>query len=90
MASHGRKEANQLAGEVIPFHNEKSKVKEVDGMIPHDQKIMAPLFNLVCDLRNCFTTYLTIFGRSMIPIAHWSVQAQQYPLSSARPLSSST
>jgi nucleoside-diphosphate-sugar epimerase len=49
MASHGRKEANQLAGEVIPFHNEKSKVKEVDGMIPHDQKIMAPLFNLVDD-----------------------------------------
>ena len=48
MASRCRKEANQLAGEVIPFHNEKSKVKEIDGMVPHDQTIIAPLFNLVC------------------------------------------
>jgi len=50
MASRCRKEANQLAGEFIPFHNEKSKVKEVDGMTPHDQKVIAPLFNLVCGL----------------------------------------
>jgi len=50
MASRCRKEANQLAGELIPFHNEKSKVKEVDGMTPHDQKVIAPLFNLVCSL----------------------------------------
>ena len=47
IASHGRKEANQLAGEVIHFHNEKSKVKEVEGTRPHDEKVVAPLFNLV-------------------------------------------
>jgi hypothetical protein len=50
MASRGRKEANQLAGEVIHFHNEKSKVNEVDGMTSHDQKVIAPFFNLVCGL----------------------------------------
>jgi len=49
MASQGRKAADALAGEVIPFHNDKSKVKEVEGMPPHDQKLVAPLFNLVDD-----------------------------------------
>ncbi len=47
MAPLGRKEANQQAGEVIHFRNEKGKVKEVEGMRPHDEKIVAPLFNLV-------------------------------------------
>ena len=47
MASTGRKEADVLAGEQIIFHNEKSKVQEVDGMISVDKKVVAPLFNLV-------------------------------------------
>lgn len=47
MAPQGRKAADALAGEIIPFHNEKSKVKDVEGMPPHDRKLVAPLFNLV-------------------------------------------
>ena len=47
MASLGREEANTLAGEEIPFHNDKSKVSEVPGMPTHDQKVIVPLFNLV-------------------------------------------
>lgn len=91
MASNGRKEANQLAGEVIPFRNEKSKVKSVEGMAPHDQKVIAPLFNLVCDiLKLLFPVDLMIFGRSMIRIALWSVQGRLFPLSLELPLSSST
>ncbi|KAF8797845.1 hypothetical protein BYT27DRAFT_7265004 [Phlegmacium glaucopus] len=49
MASEGRKTANQIAGQAIIFHNDKSKVKEVDGMLPPDAKPIAPLFNLVDD-----------------------------------------
>ena len=47
MASLGREEADTLAGEEIPFHNDKSKVSEVPGMPTHDQKVIVPLFNLV-------------------------------------------
>lgn len=47
MAPLGRKAADSLAGEEIIFHNDKSKVKEVEGMPPHNQKVVAPLFNLV-------------------------------------------
>lgn len=47
MAREGRKAADTLAGEEIIFRNDKSKVKEVTGMVPHDQKVIAPLFNLV-------------------------------------------
>lgn len=47
MAPLGRKQADALAGEEIIFHNSKSKVKEVEGMQPHDAKLVAPLFNLV-------------------------------------------
>ncbi|KAH0584080.1 hypothetical protein H2248_009653 [Termitomyces sp. 'cryptogamus'] len=43
----GRTEANVLAGEEILFHNDKKKVREVEGMPPHDQKLIAPLFNLL-------------------------------------------
>jgi hypothetical protein len=49
MASLGRKEADSLAGESIIFRNEKSKVSQVEGMPPHDKKLVAPLFNLVDD-----------------------------------------
>jgi hypothetical protein len=47
MASQGRKQADIVAGEQIIFHNDKSKVSEVEGMPPHDKKLIAPLFNLV-------------------------------------------
>ncbi|KAF8969877.1 hypothetical protein BDZ97DRAFT_1725584 [Flammula alnicola] len=47
IAGHGRKAADELAGVPIPFHNEKTKVKEVEGMRPHDEKPVAPVFNLV-------------------------------------------
>jgi hypothetical protein len=47
MASLGRKEATSLAGEEILFHNDKGKVADVPGMPPHDEKLIAPLFNLV-------------------------------------------
>lgn len=47
MAPLGRKTADTEAGEEIFFHNDKKKVKEVEGMPPHDQKLVAPLFNLV-------------------------------------------
>ncbi|KAJ3515965.1 hypothetical protein NLJ89_g1421 [Agrocybe chaxingu] len=52
MESHGRKAADDLAGEAILFHNEKSKVKEVEGMVPHEEKPVAPLFNLVDDAKS--------------------------------------
>ncbi|TFK67905.1 NAD(P)-binding protein [Pluteus cervinus] len=45
----GRSAANAAAGEVIPFHNDKNKVKEVEGMPAHNEKLVAPLFNLVDD-----------------------------------------
>ncbi|KIM49305.1 hypothetical protein M413DRAFT_438490 [Hebeloma cylindrosporum] len=49
VANHGRKKADELAGVPIPFHNDKTKVKEVEGMLPHDEKPVAPIFNLVDD-----------------------------------------
>ncbi|KAJ7632229.1 hypothetical protein FB45DRAFT_911856 [Roridomyces roridus] len=47
MAPLGRKAADSLAGEIILFHNDKSKVGGVDGMPPADKKLVAPMFNLV-------------------------------------------
>jgi hypothetical protein len=47
MAREGRQSANRVAGQVILFHNDKSKVKDVDGMIPPHEKPVAPVFNLV-------------------------------------------
>ncbi|KAF9470242.1 NAD(P)-binding protein [Pholiota conissans] len=49
IANVGRKAANEAAGVPIPFHNDKSKVSEVEGIIPYDQKPAAPVFNLVDD-----------------------------------------
>ncbi|KAI8998784.1 hypothetical protein BD414DRAFT_133694 [Trametes punicea] len=49
MAKIGRKEADAIAGEEIPFKNEKSKADEVEGMVPHNQKVIAPLFNIEDD-----------------------------------------
>ena len=50
MALLGRKSANQIAGQTIFFHNDKNKVKEVDGMLPPSEKPVAPIFNLVLHL----------------------------------------
>ncbi|KAG5650371.1 hypothetical protein H0H81_012458 [Sphagnurus paluster] len=47
MAPLGRASANAKAGEDVPFHNDKKKVKEVEEMPSHDLKLVAPLFNLV-------------------------------------------
>jgi hypothetical protein len=47
MAGLGRAEANKIAGEVIPFHNDPTKADEVEGMPRADVKVVAPLFNLV-------------------------------------------
>lgn len=49
MAGVGRKEADSIAGEVIPFKNDKRKAKEVEGVVDKDTKCVAPLFNLEDD-----------------------------------------
>ncbi|KAJ7582574.1 hypothetical protein C8J56DRAFT_222989 [Mycena floridula] len=68
MAPLGRKSADSLAGETIIFHNEKTKVKEVEGMAPHDKHLVAPLFNLVDDsnstLLSAGQTMTSFFGTS--------------------------
>lgn len=43
----GRKEADAAAGVPIIFHNEKSKIKDVEGARLADEKPVAPVFNLV-------------------------------------------
>ena len=43
----GREKADELAGEAIQWHNEKKHVGEVEGMVPHNVTVKAPLFNLV-------------------------------------------
>ncbi|KAF5330668.1 hypothetical protein D9619_005885 [Psilocybe cf. subviscida] len=62
----GRKEADQLAGVPIVFHNDKAKVKDVEGVRPIDEKPIAPLFNLVDDsnstLASTGTTVTSLFG----------------------------
>lgn len=49
MTPLGRKQADALAGERIRFHNDKDKVKEVNGTCPPHAQPVAPLFNLVDD-----------------------------------------
>jgi hypothetical protein len=93
MAREGRKEADTLAGEEIIFHNDKSKVKEVEGMVAHDKKVIAPLFNLVS--RNRTMSSYSHFNRQfylrrMIPTALYSVLAKPSHLSSERRLNSTT
>ncbi|KAI0048212.1 NAD-P-binding protein [Auriscalpium vulgare] len=66
IAGLGRSEADKVAGEDIPFLNEKSKVAEVTGMRPANEKIVAPLFNLADDnhttLHTAGETMTGIFG----------------------------
>ncbi|KAH9925227.1 uncharacterized protein B0H18DRAFT_381207 [Fomitopsis serialis] len=45
----GRAKADELAGEEIPFHNDKSKVSEISEMVPPDRKVVAPFFNVEDD-----------------------------------------
>ncbi|KAG1730614.1 hypothetical protein EDB19DRAFT_1740297 [Suillus lakei] len=49
MASLGRQQANIAAGEKIYFHNDKSKVKDIEGACTSDAQPIAPVFNLVDD-----------------------------------------
>lgn len=49
MASLGRQQANLTAGEKINFHNDKSKVKDIEGTCKPDVQPVAPVFNLVDD-----------------------------------------
>ncbi|KAG1759680.1 hypothetical protein EDD22DRAFT_905033 [Suillus occidentalis] len=46
MASLGRQQANLTAGEKINFHNDKSKVKDIEGTCKPDVQPVAPVFNL--------------------------------------------
>ncbi|KAI0029730.1 NAD-P-binding protein [Vararia minispora EC-137] len=66
MAGLGRAEADRVAGETIPFHNDPAKVAEVEGMPPADAKIVAPLFNLSDDnettLLKAGNTMCRLFG----------------------------
>lgn len=59
ISEKGRKAADELAGVPILFHNDKSKVSEVEGMLPHDAKLVAPLFNLVSLFKDLFLSVLT-------------------------------
>lgn len=47
IAPKGRAAANAAAGEKITFHNDKNKVKDVEGSPPHNQTVIAPIFNIV-------------------------------------------
>ncbi|OAX40511.1 hypothetical protein K503DRAFT_864570 [Rhizopogon vinicolor AM-OR11-026] len=49
IASLGRQQANITAGEKIYFHNDKSKVKDIEGACSPDVQPVAPIFNLVDD-----------------------------------------
>jgi len=73
MAPLGRGAADSLAGEEIIFHNEKKKVKEVEGMPPHNKKLVAPLFNLVGNVFQYFFPRRVIdeLVRSMNPTARF-------------------
>ncbi|KAH9001467.1 NAD-P-binding protein [Lactarius akahatsu] len=66
MSRVGRSEAIGVAGEVIHWRNDKSKVAEVAGMPPPDKTIVVPLFNLTDDngttLDKAGKTMTRIFG----------------------------
>lgn len=55
----GRKQANALAGEEILFLNDKSKVKDVPGVVPYETKLIAPLFNIVRVMMTAVDSLLT-------------------------------
>lgn len=65
----GRTKANEIAGEEIPFRNDKSKAAQVPAMAPPDQKIVAPLFHLEddgnLDLAGLGTRVANAFGTQL-------------------------
>lgn len=63
MEKEGRAQANMLAGEEI-LPNDKSKVKEANNLPDPGKKLVAPLFNLVC---NCLNLSLWSFGPEALP-----------------------
>lgn len=68
MAGVGRTEANTIAGEDIQT-NDKSKVKDVEGVPDLSLKLVAPLFNIVRVLAYCFDhIFNQVFDRSMIRV----------------------
>lgn len=70
MAGVGRTEANTIAGEDIQT-NEKSKVKDVEGVPDLSLKLVAPLFNIVRILAHCFDFTSNQFLRLMIRIQRY-------------------
>jgi hypothetical protein len=82
MAQEGRKSANQIAGKPLPFHNDKSKIKEVDGVISPSEKPVAPLFNLVINICLSLDIYysLTLLCRWMTPRVLCSALARPFLL----------
>lgn len=77
MASQGRENADKLAAEPFAFHNEKSSLNGVEGVLPHSEKPAAPIFNLV-PLTLTESVLIADFPltRLMTPIAPWLAQAQ--------------
>jgi nucleoside-diphosphate-sugar epimerase len=63
IASLGRQQANITAGEKIYFHNDKSKVKAIEGACPPDVQPIAPIFNLVRKILPWRLHFLNILHR---------------------------
>ncbi|KAA1474851.1 NAD-P-binding protein [Dentipellis sp. KUC8613] len=66
IAPIGRAKADEIAGEVISFNNDKSKLADAPGAPPPDKKVIAPLFNLTDDnettLHKAGETMTGLFG----------------------------
>lgn len=62
----GRTEADAIAGEELVFKNDKSKADEIEGMVPHNVKVIAPVFNIADDsqmtLVDTSNTLASFFG----------------------------
>jgi hypothetical protein len=43
----GREKGDVIAGEVLHWHNDKKHVGQVEGVVPHNVTVKAPLFHLV-------------------------------------------
>ncbi|KZT26497.1 hypothetical protein NEOLEDRAFT_1177498 [Neolentinus lepideus HHB14362 ss-1] len=69
MSKLGRQEADTVAGEPLLFHNDKSKIKALEGACAPDAKPVAPVFNLVDDSNHTFMSWLgvptSLFGTTI-------------------------
>ncbi|TFK54812.1 hypothetical protein OE88DRAFT_1805236 [Heliocybe sulcata] len=69
IAKIGRQEADTLAGEELVFHNDKKVLKEVEGVVAPEQKIVAPVFNVADDHGTTFVgglrTMCALFGTTV-------------------------